>query len=200
MDNKIFKPNKFTYFIPSIIFFSAAIFLVFYIVYGNLSFSEIMLSILCIIVGLYEAIKVFFFKITFNNSQIKITAEKEVDIAKRQYQTHAQYKEIVDINIVVSYRDSRNKTVAFHWTTPPRTFLVLTVKRKNGNQQRRFLIHFYTRKKQREIIHCIQQKCLEVGNNSLENLDIDKIFEDYKRQKKNINKILFEEGKKKKKN
>lgn len=83
---------------------------------------------------------------------------------KVQYKTTVKYEDIIDLKIITSTKNSKNKTIT---ASVPSSYVLkpyLEFTLKNGNKQRIF-IQFFTKKQWAKIIDEIKLRIINVGNN-----------------------------------
>ena len=106
------------------------------------------IGIVVIAIMLFQIVRICFHRVMFSETEIRVPNDKLEKAARIQYETVIPYAEIVDIRLIASSNDSRNKPITAR--TPnslsPKTYFEFLM--SSGEKKRVFILYFS--KKQRE--------------------------------------------------
>ena len=102
---------------------------------------------------------------------------------KIQYPCSVNYCDIINIDLILSSNDSRNKPIKLAWLSSiiPKSYIEIKTEKKTI----RFCVTYYSNYQKQKIINEIRKRCEMVGNH-LHMEDTKTIYENYKSKKKNV--------------
>lgn len=180
MKKRIFIPLSISFSLLNILFWGFAILPIYLFIHdmvnGKVDTLTIVMPFIFIIL-FYNALRFLLsIRISLKQSEIKTYGDGLPKFEKIQYKCSIKYKEIKDVAIVASEKNSLNKKISFKWVSSsmPKKYLEFTL---TNDTKKRMCINYYNKKQIIKILTYLNLN-MQVSENP-NTLNVDEIMKDW---------------------